>query len=115
MASALGMDGEIGHWRQTAAMLTPPEWMVYSLPAGLWALSYVLIIDSLTQGQPRRGRALAIGFVPMAGVASELMQAARILPGTFDWIDLELYVLPLIWAYGQSQGLFLQKKMETKQ
>jgi len=96
LADALGMGDDIGRWRQSAAMLTLPEWVVYSLPAGLWAFSYVLIVDSLTRGQPWKGRVLAISFVPLVGAASELMQAAGLLPGTFDWVDLVLYTLPLI-------------------
>lgn len=96
LAGWLGMAGEMGRWREAAAGLAPPEWVVCSLPAGLWALSYVLIIDSLTQGQPWKGRAVAISFVPLIGVGSELMQAFGLLPGTFDWLDLLFYLLPML-------------------
>lgn len=96
LAGWLGMGGETDRWREAAAGLTPPEWVVYSLPAGLWALSYVLIIDSLTQGQPRKGRVVAISFIPLMGAGSELLQAFGLLLGTFDWLDLLFYLLPLI-------------------
>ena len=109
LADELGMGDIIDGWREAAAVLTPPAWVVGSLPAGLWALSYVLIIDSLVgnaSGRCSTGnnasercstgkRRLALAFIPLLGVASELMQGLRWLPGTFDWLDLVLYSLPM--------------------
>jgi hypothetical protein len=93
----IGMDACLDRWREAAAAVTPPEWVVYSLPAGLWAMSYVLIVDALTAGSKMtyKGRLAAVSIVPLLGMTSELLQAAGLVPGTFDWLDLGFYLLPL--------------------
>lgn len=95
VADGMGLTDAIGGWRHAAAPFAPAEFVVYNLPAGLWALSYVLIVGTLAQGLPSVKRWVAVAFVPLVGVVSELMQAARLLPGIFDWIDLALYAAPL--------------------
>ena len=96
VAGGLGMTDIIEQWRQMATAWHPAAFTVYCLPAGLWALSYVLIVGTLTQGLPTIRRWVAVASIPLLGIASEVMQALSIIPGTFDWADLALYVLPLI-------------------
>ena len=96
VAGGLGMTDLIGQWRQMATAWHPAAFTVYCLPAGLWALSYVLIVGTLAQGLPAIRRWVAVFFIPLLGIASEVMQAMGIVPGTFDWTDLTLYALPLI-------------------
>ena len=95
VADGLGLTTPLAHWRLSAMAFTPPEFVVYSLPAGLWAMSYVLIEGVLVQAFSAQRRWAAVAFVPLLGAASELLQAARLLPGTFDASDLVLYLLPL--------------------
>jgi hypothetical protein len=93
----MGLTDVIDQWRLSAAAVwQPAEFIVYCLPAGLWALSYVLIVGTLAQGLPMKRRWAAVAAIPLLGAASELLQAMSIIPGTFDWADLLLYVLPLI-------------------
>lgn len=96
LAGGLGLTDIIGQWRQMATVWNPPEFTVYCLPAGLWALSYVFIMGTLTQEFPTKRRWFAVAAIPLTGIISEVMQALSIIPGTFDWADLALYVLPLI-------------------
>ncbi len=97
IASGMGLTDVIDQWRLSAAAVwQPAEFIVYCLPAGLWALSYVLIVGTLAQGLPMKRRWAAVAAIPLLGAASELLQAMSIIPGTFDWADLLLYVLPLI-------------------
>ena len=96
VAGGLGMTDIIGQWRQMATAWHPAAFTVYCLPAGLWALSYVLIVGTLAQGLPAIRRWIAVAFIPLLGISSEVMQAVGIVPGTFDWTDLTLYALPLI-------------------
>lgn len=96
VAGGLGLTDAIGQWRQTAAAWRPAKFTVYCLPAGLWALSYVLIVGTLTQSLPALRRWLLVASIPLLGIASEVMQALGLVPGTFDWTDLALYLLPLI-------------------
>ena len=96
VAGGLGMTDLIGQWRQMATVWHPAAFTIYCLPAGLWALSYVLIVGTLAQGLPVIRRWIAVFFIPLLGIASEVLQAVNIVPGTFDWTDLTLYALPLI-------------------
>ena len=96
VAGGLGMTELIGQWRQMATAWHPAAFTIYCLPAGLWALSYVLIVGTLAQCLPAIRRWVAVAFIPLLGIASEVLQALGIVPGTFDWTDLTLYALPLI-------------------
>lgn len=96
VAEGLGLADAIAQWRQAAAPYCPAPFTVYTLPAGLWALSYVLIVAPLAQGLPTLRRWVAVSFIPLLGAVSEVLQAPAIVPGTFDWADLALYLLPLI-------------------
>lgn len=95
VADAMGLSSGIGQWREGASGLQPAEFIVYNLPAGLWAASYVLITATLSQPLPRPRRRVAVAFIPLIGAVSELMQVVGLLPGTFDPADLVLYLLPL--------------------
>lgn len=96
VAEGMGLADIIGQWRLSAAAAwQPAAFTVYSLPAGLWALSYVLIVGTLAQGLPSKWRWAAVTFVPLLGAISELLQAVGIVPGTFDWTDLALYLIPV--------------------
>ena len=97
VANGMGLTDVIGRWRLTASETwQPTEFVVYCLPAGLWAMSYVLIVGTLAQELPLKRRWMAVAVIPVLGAASELLQAMSIIPGTFDWADLALYILPLI-------------------
>lgn len=96
VAEGLGLADTIAQWRQAAAPHCPAPFTVYTLPAGLWALSYVLIVAPLAQGLPTLRRWAAVSFIPLLGAVSEVLQAPAIVPGTFDWADLALYLLPLM-------------------
>ena len=73
-----------------------PEWTVYSLPGGLWSLSYLLLADVLASHLSTTMRVALVGVIPMAGVLSELFQKAGWLPGTYDTIDLLFYLSPYL-------------------
>jgi hypothetical protein len=76
-----------------------PDWMVYSLPGGLWSAAYVLLVGWLMQGRALRWRLLATLPIPLAGALSELLQGAGVLSGTFDTSDVVCYLAPyLIYA-----------------
>ncbi len=118
VADAMGLSPVIGQWRQTAAaagdMQSPlAEFIVYNLPAGLWAASYVLITATLSRPLPPPRQYAAVAFIPLLGAASELLQAIHILPGTFDPVDLALYLLPLV-AYEISFSRSASIRFETQ-
>ena len=96
VADSMNAGGLVDSLRLMAADAKMPPFVLYSLPAGLWAASYVLIADSFTRTQPVGGRLLAAAIVPALGFASELMQWAGLLPGTADITDAVCYVVPYL-------------------
>ncbi len=84
----------IGAARTNAVKL--PDFIVYSLPGGLWSLAYLLLIDGVfvdTSFRFRLGLAL---IIPAIGVVSELLQGLDVLPGVFEMADLWCYAVPYL-------------------
>ncbi len=70
--------------------------IVYSLPDGLWALSYTMLILKI-RGKRDRASLIWSMIIPVIGICSEIAQFYFIIPGTFDIFDLVMYIsLPLI-------------------
>lgn len=69
-----------------------PEWVVYSLPNALWAAAYIITVEALLI--PSRSKVAVAGIMPVAGAVSECLQAAGMLRGTFDVVDMAAYLLP---------------------
>ena len=90
----LGLSDTVAGLR--TAVIPMPEFVVYSLPGGLWSASYVLLSDALFCQQPLAVRLSWGSLIPLMGVVSELLQMAGLCPGTADWQDLVCYGLPYI-------------------
>ena len=79
-----------------------PEFVVFSLPGGLWSASYVLFADAVLCHQSMAMRLVWGSLIPMIGVVSELLQALRLCPGTADWQDAVCYGVPcmvyVVWV-----------------
>lgn len=86
-----GADSFIFPLRNGVKDIPLPEWVRFALPDGLWAMSYILLIDACV----KRGYLLT-AVIPALGILSELMQLAGWLPGTFDTADLLAYSLPYL-------------------
>ena len=72
-----------------------PSWAQYSLPAGLWLLAYMLLVD-IIWGKAGFIRKLFVYSLAFVAVLSEIFQFLGILPGTFDWVDICFYGLAII-------------------
>lgn len=79
-----------------------PEFVVFSLPGGLWSASYVLLADAVFAGQSNLIRLSWGSLIPMIGVVSELLQALGLCLGTADWQDAVCYGVPymvyVVWV-----------------
>lgn len=91
-AEWLGLMGAVECLRAWGAANVPADWVVYSLPDGMWSTSYVLTMCALWG----RERSSLVVMMPAVAVLSEVLQAVHICPGTFDWTDLLFYALPAI-------------------
>lgn len=70
--------------------------IVYSLPDGLWAMSYTMLILTIRKKRDRTTLLWSM-IIPIIGFCSEIAQFYFIIPGTFDIFDLVMYLcLPLI-------------------
>ncbi len=92
----LGMMPLLTLWRDWTAQWQPAEFVVYSLPGGLWAASYILLTYPLLHRQQTWLRIVVAGSVPALGFVSELLQQWGLLPGVFDIADLWCYGMPLL-------------------
>lgn len=79
-----------------------PDWIVYELPGGLWAFSYVLMVGAIWSFNLKKCWHISI-LIPFAGLLSELCQMADWLPGHFDWMDCISYAaatcVGYMWIY----------------
>ena len=77
-----------------------PNWMLYALPDGLWLSSYVCLMLMIWKNKINKENAVWIFSMPLIAILSEAGQIFSIIPGTFDWMDVVMYllgtILPLI-------------------
>lgn len=64
-----------------------PEWILFSLPNGLWAFAYVLILATIWSGSKSGLRYLWYATIPVLVLGYELLQLTEILTGTFCLLD----------------------------
>ena len=92
----IGLEPWADRMRSYTADVRLPDVFVNSLPGGLWALGYILVIDSIFGNQSRSTRIVWASVIPLLGVCSEVLQGVGLLPGVFDLWDLVCYALPFI-------------------
>ena len=93
---AAGLAGRVSQWRTAAQACSLNDFAVYCLPNGLWAGAYVVAIHSAYASRPAATRLAWAAVIPALGIASELLQAAGIVPGTPDWKDALCYAAPYL-------------------
>ena len=70
--------------------------IVFSLPGGLWAMSYTLLIFHIRKDKTFSTIIWSF-LIPIIGIVSEISQLYLLIPGTFDLMDLIMYIVsPLI-------------------
>lgn len=89
-------------------------WVIYSLPFALWVLSYMLCIKTIWwRSSGSSWYHTWFWCVPVVSIASELCQRMRILPGTFDPVDL--IALSIAAACGLGVLAFERRMVTVKQ
>lgn len=84
----------LGHWlnlireNSISSNLLLPEWIVYSLPNGLWAFAYALLISIIWRESKSWIRYLWFISIPVLVIGYEVLQYASIIPGTFSMQDI---------------------------
>jgi hypothetical protein len=90
--SSVGLDGWLNSARNRSLSLTPllPDWIVFSLPNGLWAFAYALLITAIWSGSKSPLRYFWMASIPLLVLGYEILQLAGIIPGTFCIQDVAL-------------------------
>ena len=91
----LNINNTINSWRSFAIKHPLPDWILYSLPDGLWLLSYMILIDTIW-GNDSKGLGFWLYILPIIGIVSELIQIPFPIIGTFDFVDLACYISAVI-------------------
>ena len=73
-----------------------PDWFIYSLPNGLWALSYSLIITAIWWNSKSRLKFFWMASIPVLVFGFEIFQSVEILNGTFCIGDIAFGVLGIL-------------------
>ena len=82
--------------REAVSSWNLPFFVEYSLPDGLYCISYILIMDALWHDSKSWARHLIVLSIPLAAILHELAQGMGIAKGSFDLGDLACYVIPVI-------------------
>ena len=75
-----------------------PLWVIYSLPNGLWALAYTLLITKIWWKRQTILKYFWIGSIPVLVVGFELLQFAGCVGGTFCAADLALGIAGMVFG-----------------
>ena len=67
-----------------------PSWMIFSLPGGLWLLTFQNTIALLKQFSIKQ-LIFPVLFAYLIGVGLEFLQYLNITDGRFDWVDVLFY------------------------
>ena len=88
-AERAGLDGIVAGYRSAVAPLRSalPDWVVFSLPNGLWSLSLVSLFGLLWRHEQRTAAVAMVG-ASVFTILPELLQAVRVVPGTYSGQDL---------------------------
>lgn len=72
-----------------------PEWIIYSLPDGLWMFSYCLFIGCIWDFDIRECLFILV-ILPIYAVTIEIMQYFHLVSGTFDFMDLVVFLTAFV-------------------
>ncbi|HUR31485.1 MAG TPA: hypothetical protein VMZ69_08620 [Saprospiraceae bacterium] len=73
-----------------------PEWIIYSLPDGLWMFALILLILMLWDFKLNKGSFLWVIIAFFLGILFEALQGLHIVRGTFDIIDIYFILIAVI-------------------
>ncbi len=87
---AAGLDNWFSTTRQYSMAASPdlPQWFVYSLPDGLWAFAYAVLITGIWIPKKTGLKYFWMSTIPLLVIGFELLQYPGIINGTFALQDL---------------------------
>lgn len=73
-----------------------PEWIVYSLPNGLWAFAYSLLIFTIWGRSKSKIKYIWYLSIPLLVLGFEILQYPGIIRGTFSFQDILTGVIGIV-------------------
>lgn len=92
----LGISSLINKYRELANYVSLNDFVLYSLPDGLWITSYLIIVNTIIPSKQKKELFFWILFLPLISVLSEFLQYYNLISGRFDINDIVCFVSPLI-------------------
>ena len=86
-----------------------PDWIIYSLPDGLWLFSFSLIISEIWNKEDNIRFWFWILLFPFTAIIWELGQALHVVSGTFDWIDAFIYSSVTVLIIKRNKTIYYEK------
>ena len=74
------------------------EFVIYNLPAGLWTISYLILMQLIIPDARGINRMIWIYSLPFILRFVEFLQLLNFVPGTFDFMDIIVYIIPIIFS-----------------
>lgn len=78
---------------------TLPGWVLFSLPDGAWVYTATAFFGRLWRTGPLLPHVAWTGSASVLAIGGEFAQWPGWIPGTFDWVDLILYLVAAIVSY----------------
>lgn len=92
---AIHLTSAINQLRNNFSQVPIYSWIEFNMPAGLWLLSYLYIIDAIWGKEYMYLKRAFLLMLPILALSSEFLQLVKILPGTFDIFDVLCYILAI--------------------
>ena len=86
----------VAHFRETCLGCDLPYFVRYSLPDGLWLLSYMIIIGTIWNKNKSIQYLIFVYAMPIIAIIIELLQYYFTELGTFDILDIIAYTAAII-------------------
>lgn len=87
----LGLDNSVMTIRSFAGNIKVNEFILYSLPDGLWLLAYLLVIDAIWR-EEYIIKSIFMIALPFMSICSEILQLTGVVKGVFDIYDMVAYI-----------------------
>lgn len=96
-----GLSYLVGGFNKALDLLhyTPSDWVIYSLPQGLWVFSHTLIVGTIWCNGTKIQKGLWYGTAFLFAVGWEWLQYLNLINGTFCWVDLFLGLLGMFFGF----------------
>lgn len=86
-----------------------PNWFLYSLPDALWLLSFAILMLNIWKNESYISTFIWAILVPLLAIIWEFAQFFNLLIGTFDWMDVCLYLVVECFTFFKLKTIYNEK------